>query len=184
MTTELTIEHALLGYLRRSPMHGYEIYQHMSDPNGLGLVWVVKQSRLYALLAGLEKEGYIEAVLEPQESRPPRKVFHLTESGEKVFLNWVQSPVPHGRQIRLDFLVKVYFAQQEGPETVARLLQRQRLTCESWSARLQESAGSLENEQAYTALVYEFRRQQIRAILDWLAACEQRLAAGAFEVQA
>ena len=77
-------------------MHGYEIYQHMSDPNGLGLVWVVKQSRLYALLAGLEKEGYIEAVLEPQESRPPRKVFHLTESGEKVFLNWVQSPVPHG----------------------------------------------------------------------------------------
>ena len=35
----LTIEYALLGFLRQQPRHGYEIYQQLSDPTGLGLVW-------------------------------------------------------------------------------------------------------------------------------------------------
>ncbi len=173
---ELTIEHALLGFLRQSPMHGYEIHQRMSDPNGLGAVWVVKQSRLYALLTRLEKEGYIQAVLKPQESRPPRKVFHLTASGEQTFLDWVQSPVPHGRQIRLDFLVKLFFARREGAVVVSRLLAQQRLACQSWLAQAQATAGSLADGRQYEALVGRFRLGQIRAMLDWLALCEHTLA--------
>jgi DNA-binding PadR family transcriptional regulator len=35
----LSTEYALLGFLRRQPMHGYEIHQQLSDATGLGLVW-------------------------------------------------------------------------------------------------------------------------------------------------
>lgn len=182
-TTEPTIEHALLGFLRQSPMHGYEIYQRMSSPDGVGRVWAVKQSQLYALLARLEKAGYVATTLQQQESRPPRKVSHLTSAGEAAYLAWLQSPVSHGRQVRLHFLVKLYFAQREGPETVARLLNRQRLTCQTWLAQLQDSAGSLEDEPPYAGLVDEFRRMQIQAIVDWLGVCEQKLAAGQMATQ-
>src|SRR4051812_40584710 len=90
----LTTEHALLGFLRQQPMYGYEIHQQLSESAGLGLVWRLKQSQLYALLGKLEQEGYIVATLEAQDARPPRKVYRLTGSGHLAFLEWVQTPVP------------------------------------------------------------------------------------------
>src|SRR5947209_20400002 len=111
----LALEHALLGLLRRQPMHGYELYQRLTDPAGLWLIWRMKQSQLYALLTRLEAEGYLAADLQLQDARPPRKIFHLTRAGRERFLAWVRAPVPHGRELRQDFLAKFYFALREGP---------------------------------------------------------------------
>lgn len=86
----LTTEHALLGFLRQRPMYGYEIHQQLSEPSGLGLVWQLKQSQLYALLAKLEQEGYVTTSPEPQQTRPPRKMFELTPAGSNAFLTWAQ----------------------------------------------------------------------------------------------
>ncbi len=41
--TPLTIEHALLGFLRQRPMHAYEIHQTLLRAEALGLVWHLKQ---------------------------------------------------------------------------------------------------------------------------------------------
>lgn len=169
----LTIEHALLGFLRRQPDHGYEIYQQLSDPAGLGLVWRIKQSQLYALLTRLENKGYIKATVELQAARPPRKVFELTTAGYNAFLEWVQSPVAHGRQLRLDFLAKLYFARREG--LASRLIEQQRATCGEWLMAQQEQANALEASQPYDWLVHRFRVGQIQAMLDWLDVCEQTL---------
>ena len=73
-------------------MHGYEIHQQLSDPTGLGLVWRLKQSQLYALLAKLEREGYVKTSIEYQDARPPRKMFELTGAGREAFESWVQGP--------------------------------------------------------------------------------------------
>jgi PadR family transcriptional regulator AphA len=171
----LTIEHALLGFLRQSPLHGYEIYQQMSDAEGLGLVWHVKQSNLYALLGRLEKEGFIATEIELQGVRPPRKVFHLTPFGQDKFLDWVQSAVEHGRDIRLDFLVKFYFAQREGREVALALTGRQRIACQRWLARQQMVANRLRDHHSFEVFVYQFRMGQTEAMLNWLDTCEQTL---------
>ena len=39
---------ALLGFVRRQPRHGYDIYRQLSQAPELRAVWRVKQSRLYA----------------------------------------------------------------------------------------------------------------------------------------
>jgi DNA-binding PadR family transcriptional regulator len=175
----LTIEHALLGFLRQSSMHGYEIYQHLSEPGRLGAVWHIKQSYLYALLTRLENEGLIAMItLQVQDFRPPRKVYALTSSGEKAFLDWVQTPVAHGRDVRLNFLVKLFFARREGAEAVTYLLERQRIACQGWLIEQEETANELDKTQAYEWLVCQFRIGQLRAMLDWLDVCEQTLAAG------
>jgi PadR family transcriptional regulator AphA len=81
--TSLTIEHALLGFLSERPMHGYDIYQQISQPNGLGLVWRIKRSQLYALLARLEGQGYIAASVEIHDRSRPRRFRGLADkSGE------------------------------------------------------------------------------------------------------
>src|SRR5690606_18145290 len=114
-----TLELALLGFLRPEPKHGYAIHQELSSPTGLGPVWQVKLSQLYALLGKLEEAGYLLATTEPQENRPPRKVFHLTDAGREAFQQWQQNPVRHGRSLRLEFLVKLYFARLDGTEAVS-----------------------------------------------------------------
>ncbi|MEW5960228.1 MAG: PadR family transcriptional regulator [Chloroflexota bacterium] len=171
----LTTEYALLGFLRRRPMYGYEIHQQLADPTGLGLVWRLKQSRLYALLGKLEEHGLVTTTLEPQESRPPRKVFELTDQGRDAFLSWVEQPVEHGRRLRLDFLAKLYFAQQEGAAITQKLIEQQRQTCLSWLAEQQDQAEALAETQPYDWLVHQFRVSQIQAMLDWLDTCQKTL---------
>jgi len=172
VTLPLTTEYALLGFLRQRPMHGYEIYQQLSDPTGLGLVWRLKQSRLYALLGKLEEQGYVSTTLEPQESRPPRKVFELTDLGREAYLTWIQSPVERGRKLRLDFLAKLHFSQREGAMAVHTLITRQRKACHTWLVEEQAQVRDLQNSQTFDWLVHEFRISQTRAMLTWLDTCE------------
>ncbi len=174
-SSPLTVEHALLGLLRRQPAHGYEIHQRLADPAGLGLVWHVNQSHVYSLLTKLEERGYIEATIEEQGARPPRKVFHLTAQGTSVFLGWVQTPVEHGREFRLEFLAKVYFARREGEGVARRLLDRQRELCRTWLADLHAEAEGLRDTRPYDWLVHQFRVGQIESMLDWLDICQQTL---------
>ena len=57
--TPLTMEYALLGFLRQRPMHAYEMHQTLMQAEALGLVWHVKQSQLYALITRLEDEAFV-----------------------------------------------------------------------------------------------------------------------------
>jgi PadR family transcriptional regulator AphA len=173
VTHPLTIEHALLGFLNQRPMHGYEIGQHLADSAGLGAVWRLKQSQLYALLSKLEEKGFIFATIEPQEARPPRKVYQLTERGRMIFLNWVQSPVSHGRQMRLDFLAKLYFARGVGLPAAKALVDQQRETCRGWLSDLQIRAGRQRVKRgfSYEWLVSQYRVGQVQATIEWLDKC-------------
>jgi DNA-binding PadR family transcriptional regulator len=171
----LSTEFALLGFLRRQPKHGYEIYQQLSNATGLGLVWRLKQSQLYALLSKLEREGYLTTTIEYQDARPPRKMFELTEAGGQAFRDWVERPVQHGRKLRLDFLAKFYFARLEGPEVAVRLIERQRAACRDWLRQQEPETEALRLSRPYDWLVHKFRLGQIEAMLTWLDTCQETL---------
>ena len=167
----LTIEHALLGFLRQQPMHAYEIHQTLTRNQELGLVWHLKQSLVYVMLERLEQEGYITASLEQQGSRPPRKILRLTSEGQAAFAGWLIAPVGHGRDFRLEFLAKLYFASQAGPASAALLIATQQAACRDWLVELQAQASRLRDARDYDWLVLQFRIGQIEAILAWLDIC-------------
>jgi DNA-binding PadR family transcriptional regulator len=169
----LTIEHALLGFLHQQPLHGYELYQQLTNPAGVWLIWRIKQSQLYALLTRLEDEGYISAEVQPQESRPPRKVFHLTPAGLDAYERWLLKPVAHPRSMRQEFLAKLYFASQRDAATARRLITAQRTQCETWLAAQRQQSGA--ETPSFAETVNQFRLSQIQAILAWLDGCEAML---------
>jgi DNA-binding PadR family transcriptional regulator len=171
----LTLEKALLGFFRERPRHGYDLYQELSDPEGLWMVWRIKQSQLYALLGRLEERGLLSATLEPRGERPPRKVYRLTDVGRAVYRAWVEAPVEHGRQFRLDFLAKLFFVRSEGAETAAVLIDRQRAACSAWLGDLEASARAVPDAAPFQQLVLQYRIGQVHAMLGWLDACEHRL---------
>ncbi len=171
----LTIEYALLGFLYQQPWYGYEIHQQLLGNAGVGLVWRVKQSQVYALLNKLEQQGYITAVLETGDAYPPRKILHLTPAGEAAFLDWLQKPVPQARKMRQEFMSKLYFATQITPMIATDLITCQRQKCQAWLATVQEKIASLTAEQRFERALYQFRYGQIEAMLQWLDRCEQEL---------
>lgn len=173
MRQPLTVELALLGFLRRGALHGYEIHRQLADPAGLGEVWRLKQSHLYALLSRLAEEGYLTSSLKPQETRPQRRQYRLTKIGRTAFREWIQEPVARGRDIRLDFLTKYFFAELEGPEVAARLLHKQRVVCQDWLKQQQRQAEAARGARPFEWKVCQFRISQIESVLAWLDLCEE-----------
>lgn len=171
----LGLELALLGFLRQGPQHGYQIHQMMSDQTGLGSIWRLKQSQLYALLVKLEKDGYIWGVLEPQESgRPPRRIFHLTTAGGLAYRNWLRNPVRMPRLIRQEFMAKLYFAKREKKEIAQQLVQKQRAACSNWIDEFNRQQKNSE-PGSFRWTMYQYRLGQIEALQSWLDLCEQSL---------
>jgi PadR family transcriptional regulator AphA len=169
--TPLTLEHALLGFLHQRSMHAYEIHQTLLRAEALGLVWHLKQSLVYLMLDRLEEANYVSVTLEPQGSRPPRKVLQLTAAGKQAFERWLVAPVAHGRDFRLEFLAKLYFASQDEPTAAGALIVHQQTACRAWLDDLRTQAARLSEARDYDWLVLQFRIGQIEAILTWLDLC-------------
>jgi len=196
MRKELAPEWALLGLLTQKPMHGYELHRYFTDPSALGQVWYLGLSQMYKLLKELERQGYLEVTVEPQENYPARKVYHITPSGRAAFLQWMEKPISNTRLIRVEFLAKLFLAQLLGSEMTERVISTQLETCQAQLTRLQEEACPERSGRAYSAdwelgignwkliferLVFRFREGQIQAIIDWLRTCRRVFLGGGQE---
>lgn len=69
----------ILGILQGEGLHGYEIAKRIRE-RGVNALDVA-EGRLYPALHKLELDGLIQAEWIPQDGKPPRKVYSLTESG-------------------------------------------------------------------------------------------------------
>jgi PadR family transcriptional regulator AphA len=171
VTRELSPQWVLLGLLMQEPRHGYELHQFFIPPSPLGHIWYLGISRLYKLLQNLEEQGYVEVAVETQETRPDKKVYHVTASGKEAFLGWLQTPVKGVRSIRVEFLGKLFLAQSLGPAMVQRLLDRQTESCEELLHTLEAAMPG----EGFEDLVLRFRAGQMEAALDWLGHCRRTL---------
>ena len=171
----LTLEYALLGFLRAGPAHAYEIHQRLAHTEVVGLVWHLKQRQLYALLERLEAEGYVEGTTEQRGNRPPRRVLNLTPSGEARFWQWLSQPVDHGRDFRQEFMAKLYFAHTEDAAAVNALIEQQRQVCQRRLSNFQRQLDAIPAERPLDRLVWQFRYDQMAMILQWLETCSSLL---------
>jgi PadR family transcriptional regulator AphA len=159
-------EHILLGLLHAQPRHGYDLAREFAPGTTLGEVLHLEPALLYANLKKLERAGFIHATLEPQESRPPRKVFALTPAGEEELRAWLSEPVSRTRDLRVEFLLKLHVARACDPGLATELIAQQREVCAGFVESL---AAQLADEQDdFRQLVMEMRLEQNRALLKWL----------------
>jgi DNA-binding PadR family transcriptional regulator len=163
-------EYAILGLLEKQPMHGYEMFQQFQS-GILRQIVHLEMSQMYAFLKKLERLEYIEAELETQGVRPPRKIFHLTDPGRNIFYEWLTTPVERPREIRVLFLLKLYFAQRVIPEQTARLIDQEIIACRKFLDHLeaQRLPDARTSDTAFLDhVVLRSRIHQTRALLDWL----------------
>jgi DNA-binding PadR family transcriptional regulator len=175
ISSPLALEHILLGCVSQRPMYGYDLHRVINQAAGIGLLWQVKQSQLYALLEKLEAGELLQSNLAPGEGYLTRKEYSLTPAGRAAFEEWVRSPVLHTRDIRQEFLARLYFSRQNGAEAARALLQRQSLVCHQWLESLTGQMESFKPQQDFERCVFRFRIVQIEAIVTWLKECEREL---------
>lgn len=161
----LRCELALLGLVRRAPIHGYNLLQELSGPDGLSDIWRIKISQVYAFLNKLEDQGYLTSTRQPQSDYPARRLYAITLAGESAFLEWMSTPVSTARDLRQLFLLKLYFSDDIPPVTLARLISDQIDLCRRWLE-------SLERERAsaigWKRKVDAYRVELVQASLHWL----------------
>lgn len=162
----MAIEHAVLGLLSIESRHGYNLAKEFSPDTVMGDIVHLESGMLYAHLKKLERRGWVDSELEPQEARPARKVFTITGEGREELHRWLSEPVDKTRDIRLEFLLKLYLAYQTEPERVEQLVNEQRAICEQFIKSLEAQIG--EEEDEFRLLVLEMRLAQNQALAQWL----------------
>jgi len=162
------LENALLGFLNQNPQHGYQLHQRLSDLSGLGLVWRIKQSHLYAILDKFEKLKLVTSSFHDDVTYPPKKVFSLTEEGRCLYETWVHTPVKRPHLMRQEFMAKLFFVMSDDLTSIQTLLECQRDECQKWLLILEKDNQAENERRSFSTLVKSFRIGQVRAILVWL----------------
>lgn len=170
-------EHAILGLLAESASgaHGYDLARYFSGDEPLGAIVRLEPGMLYHHLKKLDRVGWVAATVEQQGLRPPKQVYRLTDSGRAELERWLTSPVERTREIRLEFLVKLFFAQRTNPSMMQELIGHQRETLQRNLASLDEQRQAMsakndvsEVDRAFTVKVLELRSLQTTSALEWL----------------
>ena len=84
-----------MALLRVGPMSGYELQKQFEQ--SVGHVWYAPDSQIYPELRRMEAAGLVEAEEQPRGERATRRLYHVTESGNSAFLEWMRSPLEYQR---------------------------------------------------------------------------------------
>ena len=74
----MSLEYAILGFLNYHPYTGYDLKKVFDT--SIHHFWPADQSQIYRTLARLTREGLTEMEKVPQDDRPDRKVYSITEA--------------------------------------------------------------------------------------------------------
>jgi PadR family transcriptional regulator AphA len=168
MSFKLSAEYALLGVLMHGPKHGYEIHGYFSSE--MNLFWHLGMSQAYALLKRMEKHGMVVSKEEWQENRPAKKIFSITQTGKERFLNWVYSPAKHVRDLRIEFMAKLFFIKELKLKGALDVIDKQIKVLEE-KLRLIKSSKEKITDKFQTAL-HSFKIAQTTSAIDWLKECK------------
>jgi DNA-binding PadR family transcriptional regulator len=116
----------VLGLLKESSMHGYQLKKSLSD--SLGTFWQVSYGALYPALKRLRTQGAVEEVYPKTQVGRRRNVYRITEQGEELFKELLSTG---GERETVDdngFRVRLAFFRYLKPETRIGVLERRKAT--------------------------------------------------------
>jgi DNA-binding PadR family transcriptional regulator len=186
------LELAILGLLKESPLHGYELKKRLNET--LGHVWGVSYGSLYPALARLERAGAIE-VVDPPAAGPPagipipatgsiageaaaarlrrptlrrsgrtRKAYRLAPAGDALFAELLRAEPSPGTDENRAFALKLAFCRHLDPPARLEILQHRRAQLSEKLVRGRQAAAS----DRYTRALIEHETKTTERDLEWV----------------
>ena len=116
----MSLDHAILGFLQYKALSGYDLKAEFDF--SLQWSWPADQSHIYRTLARLAEMKLIETEVVRQQSRPDRKVYHITRKGREELQQWLSEPALN-KDVRLAQLIQIFFSGHLTDDRVIRLFE-------------------------------------------------------------
>jgi DNA-binding PadR family transcriptional regulator len=97
------VEILILRRLRSGPAHGYELRKRVEQTTGV----VLHNNSLYPALKRFEEAGAVTKTAQPQDGRPPRLVYTLTEVGHELLHDMLADFPPEQAADEGEFLARL-----------------------------------------------------------------------------
>ncbi len=107
----MTLRYIILGLLNYMSMTGYDLKVFMD--RSINFFWSAELSQIYRELSKLEGLGYVNYRIEPQEGRPDKKIYSISQEGNIAFIEWLRDfPDTLSTPSRNEFLVRIFFSSK------------------------------------------------------------------------
>ena len=169
------LNYAILGLLAQEPRHGYDLRNAFETL--LGGTWPLNIGQVYTTLSRLERDGFVESQVIPQELLPDRKVYSLTQEGVDELEQWLEEPTQGTIRLKDEFFIKLLILQMVDSSDPTNLIRRQRQVYMQNLAQLTNLLSDT-NLDPSTTLLVEGAILHVEADLDWLDLCEERFKEG------
>ncbi|MBC8264340.1 MAG: PadR family transcriptional regulator [Anaerolineales bacterium] len=172
----MSLKYTLLGFLSCGPLTGYDLKKHID--NSTQFFWHAKLSQIYPALKKLAEEELVEATVIPQEGKPDKKIYLITEAGRATLMDWLVEPMDELPLTKDPALLKLFFSGALDKEMLLAQLHRQLALHRAQLAYYQqETAAYVEQVIAETGLTREgvlwelarqFGEEYERTYIRWL----------------
>lgn len=180
----MSLGYAILGFLNYRPYTGYDLKKIFDT--SIHYFWPADQSQIYRTLARLTENGWAEMEKIPQEDRPDRKVYHITESGRAELRRWISGPPPPSES-RSAPLIQVFFSGQLSDEEVLAKFESYAALMRAILSQYEQVPGQIEpfqeeipspREHFFWLLTLENGLANMRASLAWAESVIERVKKG------
>jgi len=118
----MSLQYAILGLLKYKPMTGYDLKKMFDE--SINNFWAASLSQIYRELGTLESKGYLNFIIQPQNDRPDKKIYSITETGKTAFKDWIENfPQKVSKETRDEFTLRVFFGSNISKENLLKQLQ-------------------------------------------------------------
>ena len=119
----MALHYILLGFLLKASMTGYEIKEFFNSSTAF--FWNADISQIYRELTRMERCGLLKSIIEPQDGRPARKVYTITQAGRDEFTRWLKSsPKKIVETLKSEFCARMFFSDAMDAAEVIREVER------------------------------------------------------------
>lgn len=105
----------ILATLMCKPCHGYELKRHLASFNP-------NNNKIYPALRSMRELGYLEVTIQPQDSRPNRHIYTITETGRAHFKEMLTDFDLHKAQSHDEFNLRICFSYLLEPGVLQQVL--------------------------------------------------------------
>ncbi|ELJ8441750.1 PadR family transcriptional regulator [Vibrio cholerae] len=109
----MSLPHVILTVLSTRDATGYDITKEFSA--SIGYFWKASHQQVYRELNKMGEQGLVTCVLEPQEGKPDRKVYSITQAGRSALGEWFDQPTAHPT-VRDEFSAKLMACSVQSAE--------------------------------------------------------------------
>ena len=111
----MDIKTVCLGMLTDGEASGYDMKKCFES--SFGHFFPAGYGSIYPALSTLARNGLVEFELVPQDGKPDRKVYNITEKGREALMEGLANPNP-SHKLRSEFLATTWFAHLMSDEQI------------------------------------------------------------------